>query len=169
MHRIVAIGGCSNSGKSTLARQLSAQLPYSSQIVSMDEHVRSIERIPLINGKTDWEVPQSIDWKGIYQAMLDPIADLVIAEGFLIFWNKSINRLFDIKVFLDIDYLTFIERRRQETRWGSEPEWYVQHVWESYLKFGQLKEPSDDFYIINGTELEVSSLASRIIWDLEHI
>lgn len=169
MHRIVAIGGCSNSGKSTLARQLSDQLPYETQIVAMDNHVRPTEVIPRVDDRIDWEVPESIDWKGIYQIILTSKAEIVITEGFLIFWNKSINRLFDVKIFLDIDYNTFMQRRRQETRWGSEPEWYVQHVWDSYLKFGRLQEPSDDFYIVNGTELNVTSLASRIIMDLEEM
>lgn len=169
MHRIVAIGGCSNSGKSTLARQLSDQFPYETEIVALDNHVQSTEVIPKVRDRIDWELPESIDWRGIYQTILSSKAEVVIVEGFLIFWNKSLRRLFDVKIFLDIDYDTFMQRRRHETRWGSEPEWYVQHVWDSYLKFGQLEEPSDDFYIIKGTKLNAAPLASTIIADLEQM
>lgn len=169
MHRIVAIGGCSNSGKSMLAGQLSDQLPFKTQIVAIDDHVLPAEMIPRVGGRINWEVPESIDWKSLYHTILSSTAEVVIAEGFLIFWNTSINRLFDIKIFLDVDHNTFVQRRRNETRWGPEPEWYVQHVWDSYLQFGLLKEPSDDFYIVKGTELNITSLASRIILDLDRM
>jgi nicotinamide/nicotinate riboside kinase len=63
-----------------------------------------------------------------------------------------VNNLFDKRVFLDIPKSLFYIRRHSETRWGEEPKWYIDYVWTSYLKYGQLKETYSDTLYVSGRE-----------------
>ena len=78
--------------------------------------------------------------------------DLVITEGILIFYNEAVNKLFDKRIFMDIPKSLFYVRRHSDKRWGEEPKWYLDYVWESYLKYGQLKESFSDTFYISGHE-----------------
>ena len=35
---------------------------------------------------------------------------------------------------LAISYQTFLKRKIEDHRWGEEPDWYIQHIWESHLQ-----------------------------------
>jgi uridine kinase len=140
---IIAIGGVSRSGKSTLAHNLQEILGDGCAIVEQDDFIVSEEALPQIKERIDWESPFSIDWisfeNSIRQASLD--YKVVIVSGFLVFYQDTINQLYDQSFLIELDYDMFLKRRSQDTRWqylepGEEPRWYQEHVWDCYLQFG---------------------------------
>jgi uridine kinase len=138
MTKLIAIGGVSQSGKSTLANLLSTSLD-NSVVLHQDDFVKTEERIPKINDRIDWEHPDSIDWDQWRSAISNALTsnDFVIIEGLFSFYHTIINQQIQIGIFLTIDRSTFLQRRRNETRWGSEPDWFIHHVWEAHQKFGK--------------------------------
>lgn len=141
MSRLIAIGGVSRSGKSSLALKLSAALP-NSIVLHQDDFVKSEAHIPQINGRTDWEHPDSIDWPSWKESIKEALAkhNFVIIEGLFAFYDHAINSQIYKAIYLSIDKTTFLERRRNETRWGHEPDWFIEHVWEAHWRFGLAPE-----------------------------
>ncbi len=142
---IIAIGGVSQAGKTTLANRLKAKFETEGKTVDifqLDDFVKSKDELPTINDTIDWEHPDGIDYKSFNETLqlASGRYDIIIAEGHLIYCNDDLNKIFDKCIFLEIDRNTFLERRRKETRWGEEPEWYYDHVWTSYTQFGKCPE-----------------------------
>ncbi len=163
---IVAIGGCSNSGKSVLAKKLAETQPdKKSVILCQDDFTKPKPEIPLFKNHTDWEVPESIDFRKLKEAIIENSGkfDIVIAEGLMIYHSPDINKLFDKKLFVNIDKETFFKRKRNDLRWGKEPEWYINHIWESFLKYGQPPENDNEIIFIDGTkEFNIQEIASKV-------
>jgi uridine kinase len=78
----------------------------------------------------------------------------VITEGLLNFWDEELDALFDRRLLCSIKKDIFFDRRLQEKRWGFEPKWFVEHVWRSYLRYGQtvLVEPKNGVLLVSGVE-----------------
>jgi nicotinamide/nicotinate riboside kinase len=151
----IGIGGVSRAGKTTLSNYILSLYPNrKSLIIPMDDYVHDKEKIPRIKDRIDWETPASVDYDRIKQKIEDSVEeyDLVITEGILIFYNEAVNKLFDKRIFMDIPKSLFYVRRHSDKRWGEEPKWYLDYVWESYLKYGQLKESFSDTIYISGHE-----------------
>lgn len=151
----IGIGGVSRAGKTTLSHFIEKLYPHKTAlIISMDQYVKDPDSIPKIKDKTDWEHPVSVDFDRIQHKIKEAVDsyDLVITEGILIFYNETVNELFDKRIFIDIPKSLFYIRRKKDERWGTEPEWYVDYVWESYRKYGQLNDSSTNTLYINGDE-----------------
>ena len=141
MPKIIGIGGCSRSGKSSLAQKIKERLQEKRVLLlDMDDFVLPESRIPRIKDRVDWERPESVNFEGLIQTIKDHQAsyDIIVVEGILIFANDELLRLFDTTVHIQISKQTFLKRRQKETRWGNEPDWFISHVWDAYLKYGQL-------------------------------
>ena len=124
----IGIGGVSRAGKTTLATYIKDLYPNKkTHIISMDDYVHEPDKIPRIKDRIDW-------------------------EGILIFYSEEVNKLFDKRIFIDIPKSLFYIRRRNDTRWGKEPRWYIDYVWESYLKYGRLQDPASDTLYIKGDQ-----------------
>ena len=156
MSTVIGIGGVSRGGKSDLADKI--KLHFSTKkimIIDQDRFVLDKSAIPKIKKKTDWEHPESIDFERILEMIKKEKNryDLIIVEGLLAFHNKTLNDLYDHRIWIEISKEVFLQRRKEETRWGVEPAWYLEHVWDSFLKFGQ---PSDNSTVIVSGENPVS-------------
>lgn len=145
---VIGIGGCSRSGKTTLAELI--KNCYSADktiIIHQDDFIPPTELIPTINGHIDWECPQSIDFEAYNKAIVEASGkfEIIIAEGLFAFSNQEINKLYDRRILMHIDKETFVYYKNQDLRWGREPDWYVEHIWNSHLKYGI---PTDgEFYL----------------------
>ena len=151
----IGIGGVSRAGKTTLSNYIQSLYPKKkSLIIPMDEYVIDEDKIPRIKDRIDWETPASVDYEKIKEKIKESVEayDLVITEGILIFYSEELNRLFDKRIFLDIPKSLFYLRRHSDKRWGEEPKWYLDYVWESYLNYGQLKETFSDTLYASGHE-----------------
>jgi len=150
---VIGIGGISNSGKSHLAEKLAEHFRNrSTKIISQDDFVLPKVEIPQIIDHIDWEAPESINFVKFKQTIVEAIKshDFVIVEGIFAYFDKQINELYDKKLLIEISKETFLDRKIKDTRWGIEPAWYMDHIWKSYLKFGQPKKKLKDIYYLDG-------------------
>jgi len=151
----IGVGGISRAGKTTLSKYIQGLYPKKkSLIISMDDYVMEVDNIPRIKDRIDWETPASVNYEKIKKKIEASVIeyDLVITEGILIFYSEEVNKLFNKRIFIDIPKSLFYIRRHSETRWGEEPKWYIDYVWESYKKYGELKEVFNDTLYISGNE-----------------
>lgn len=163
---IVGIGGVSMAGKSTLARKLKENFPDKKTIIfCQDDFVFPTYEIPKVTDKVDWERPESIDFETYIATILSfrETHDIVFAEGLFAFYNDKLRTLYDKKVYMHITKDLFLNRKSADLRWGPEPEWYVQHIWDSFLKFGNIDGQYQDIYLINGAlSIDMSKLIAYI-------
>lgn len=147
----IGIGGVSRSGKTFLAEKITEFIP-GSVILNQDDYIPDPGDIPRINGHIDWERPEAIDWDRlltVVKELLDS-GKPVIMEGLMAFANEEINNLYDKRIFIELDKEEFIARKQVDDRWGIEPQWYIFHIWDSFLKYGALPDGETNALILNG-------------------
>ena len=156
---VIGIAGVSRSGKTSLAfliKRIMEQSGDTAVVLSQDDFVFAENDIPKIRHRTDWEGPESINFQKYRQAIVDKQAvyQHIITEGLLNFWDTETDTLFNRRLFTIVDKSTFLNRRLQEKRWGFEPKWFIEHVWRSYLKYGQtvLTQPQKGVLLLSGNE-----------------
>ena len=120
----------------------------------VDDYINAGYDIPQIQERIDWEVPESIDFLRLKYDFkwISNNVDLVVLEGIFAFYDDEINKMYDKKVFVDIGYDDFMNRKTLDTRWGYEPDWYIQHIWTSYQKHRKEILKLDDIVIIESNE-----------------
>ena len=161
MAYVIAISGVSRSGKSSLARKIKDRLSGKKVLLmDMDDFVFPKANSPKIQDRTDWEHPLSVNYDQILAAIdkHQDNYDIIIIEGILVMTNEPLKTIYDFTIYLQLSKKTFMKRRKEETRWGAEPDWYLEHVWNSYLKFGQY--PKADLILSGETEITLVSLNS---------
>jgi uridine kinase len=145
---IIGIGGVSTAGKSSLAFQLRKHFSPGAKvkILCQDDFIRPESEIPQIQRHIDWECPESIDHDMYFQAIQRErkVNDIVISEGLFAFNDERVSGLYDRRIFLMISKETFWKRKSADLRWGKEPEWYIEHIWNNYLKFGKIASERDN-------------------------
>ncbi|MBK6393049.1 MAG: hypothetical protein KA109_01905 [Saprospiraceae bacterium] len=149
---IIGIGGVSRAGKTTLANQLSKRIKGKTiGILKQDDFVKK-DHLPMIRDHIDWEHPDSIDWKSLLSAIQSykKKYDLVIVEGLFAFYQGNINACYDRCIFVYIEKDLFWKRKKQDLRWGREPNWFVHHIWESYVEYGALPKNKNPVFMVNG-------------------
>jgi nicotinamide/nicotinate riboside kinase len=151
---IIGIGGVSTAGKTTLTMQL--RKCFAGKTISslcQDDYVKPIEQIPQINNRINWEHPDSIDHEKFRQAIIahSKAYDVVIAEGLVVFHEQTTLALFHKRIYIEIDFKTFRKRKAVDKRWGYEPQWYIRHIWDSFLMYGQIPEDQKEYLVIDGT------------------
>lgn len=166
MGSIIGIGGVSCTGKSDFASKLVAHLGEDQCFVlSQDDYVFPEDQIPMIKDHIDWEVPGSIDFTRIYQTVHEKISSYswVIVEGLMAFWDQVLFNEMDVKIFMEIGRPEFIRRKRIDLRWGREPDWYIEYVWEAYLKYGRFPAHGSPDIRINGEKpVDIASICDQI-------
>ncbi len=151
---IIAIGGPSNAGKTHLTQRLCAYFGKTKAAgLCQDDFVKPLEQIPQIRQHLDWEHPDSIHHQRLRNSIIELSheKEIVLVEGLMIYHDRETLGLFDKKLFVDIDFATFWKRRSADTRWGIEPDWYLEHIWKSYLMYGKAPE-IPDLMMINGSK-----------------
>ena len=159
MAKVIGIGGCSRSGKSSLALQISDYLPDKKVLLlDMDDFVFPEVNIPKVKDRTDWERPHAVDFDRLCFTIKNQQLnyDIIVVEGILVFAEEKLIELLDITVFIEITRKLFIERRLKETRWGHEPHWFIDHVWNSHLLYGQYQNA--DFFISGAEKISQKML-----------
>ncbi len=152
---ITGIGGISRSGKSFLAQKFKELLEKEGHtviVLDQDDYVFPEKEIPLIRDHINWEVPESIDWERFRGAAIEAekMFDHVIVEGLMVFWNPSILALYNKRIFIELSHDEFMHRKQSDLRWGKEPDWYVEHIWDSYIKYGQIPDGMDIDMVLDG-------------------
>lgn len=136
---IIGIGGVSRAGKTSLAMLIQNWFGKDQvKILHQDDYIQPIDKMPNINGHTDWEHPLSYDFIGLQKAIKRERKHfkIIIVEGLLVFASGQLVKLFDKCMFLKINKETFLSRKTLDNRWGEEPDWYIEHIWNSHFIFG---------------------------------
>lgn len=152
MAMIIGIGGVSRAGKTTLAYKIRDLYPKQKiRFVHGDDVVKAVQDIPKINGRTDWECVESFDYDKILKRINDDFdSDLIVCEGILIFHNTELFDLFDKKIITEIGKDCFYKRKSQDKRWGYEPDWYIDYIWDSYIEHYQELNNNKEILKVNG-------------------
>lgn len=164
---VISIGGVSNAGKTTLAARLREILTgLDVEIIHQDDYIVPTEMIPKVKDRIDWEDPASIDINRFRNAITEAAYrnDVVIAEGFLVYYYPELLDLYDRMIFIEIPKEVFIERKILDRRWGWEPAWYLDHIWKSYLKYGTLNTDNPELLHLRG---DMEFPLKRILESLE--
>ena len=166
---IIGIGGVSRSGKSFLAEELKKLLENKGKtvcVLTQDDFVFPEEEIQLIRDHIDWEIPESIDWEH-YEKLITKAGknyDYVFVEGLMVYWNSNLFTKFDYKLFIRLSRKEFFQRKQTDLRWGKEPDWYNEHIWESFLKFGQFPDGQTPDLTLEGEKnFDIQKIFQRII------
>ncbi|MCD4791009.1 MAG: hypothetical protein K8R37_13520 [Bacteroidales bacterium] len=162
---VIGIGGASTSGKSKLAEKIKYHFKDKTvKIISQDDYVFPVNQIPVIKGHINWECPESIDFRKFKSAIIKyrMTYDIVIAEGLLAFYNDNINRLYDKKIFIEISKETFFKRKTMDDRWGMETEWYIEHIWRSFMKYSNITMDVHSFLILNEENINIKEVLNYL-------
>ncbi|HYD52257.1 MAG TPA: uridine kinase [Gemmatimonadaceae bacterium] len=128
---IIGIAGGSGSGKSTVARNVASQIGAQSvAFIDMDAYYLNFAHLPFEERrKMNWDHPDAFDWDlllehlrrlGEGQAIEKPVYDfvshtrseervrippaqVVVADGILLFTDARVRELCDVKVFVDAE------------------------------------------------------------------
>jgi uridine kinase len=142
---IVGVAGGSGSGKSTVARKVAELLTDSSVAsVSMDAYYRNMSHLTFDQRKQlNWDHPDVVDMellgdqlealargaaidKPVYDFTTHlrtsrtenvSVADVVIVDGILLYWDPRVRALCDIRIFVDVEAdIRLIRRIRRDMR-----------------------------------------------------
>lgn len=152
---IIGIGGVSRAGKSTLAEKMKVYFQKDKktvQVFCQDDYVKPSISIPMVQGVPDWERPSTIKWDTLTKEVENSPANVKIVEGLFAFYPASLRAMYDIKVFVTLDKELFLRRKTKDARWGEEPDWYAEHVWRSFLKYGQIKGDKSEYLEVSGSQ-----------------
>lgn len=147
---VIAIGGCSRAGKSVLAQKLVKFYgPHRAVHISQDDYVLPASEIPTIQNHIDWETPDSMDWDRLFStiAHFQKNWEIVIVEGIFAFSHINLLKHTDISIYIEISAVEFARRKKVDLRWGAEPDWYIQHIWNCHIH--RLSELPKDVIIIS--------------------
>lgn len=163
---IIGIGGVSRAGKTTLANRLKRHFEEQGKSVSVfcqDEYVKPTISLPKVEGVPDWERPSTIKWDKLLRDVQKSESDVKVIEGLFSFYPASLRSEYDLKIFVEIEKDTFKQRKSEDVRWEEEPEWYAEHVWRSYLKYGQMKGDKQEYIPVSGEkEIELKEIVDLI-------
>lgn len=125
---LIGIVGGSGSGKTTLANNMAEIHKGNITIISQDSYYKDLSHLPLQErAKTNFDAPNAIDFEALLKDIKDlkagktiqkPLYDfakhtrqkkvetlsprhIIIIEGILLFTNKELRDLLDIKIFVD--------------------------------------------------------------------
>jgi len=156
---IIGIGGASRSGKSWLAQRIIDLFTHKKiAILNQDDYVFDIADIPKIKGEIDWECPESIDFDLLLSEInrLAADHDFIIVEGLLAFYDRRIEKIMDKKIFIEISKELFLKRKESDKRWGDFPDWYMGHIWKSYLEYGRIEKRKKGFFFLSGPNIQIT-------------
>lgn len=154
---LIGIGGVSRSGKSALAAEICNYFRSQDKttvVITQDDFVKPLREIPKIKTETDWEHPASLRHAVLRQTLSFYTLhfDVIILDGFLAFYDPDLVAKFQLKIFVEIPKAVFLKRKAEDRRWGFIPEWYFEHIWASYERYG-IPEALETAYVrVNGEE-----------------
>lgn len=165
---IIGIGGVSRAGKTTLAERLKEAFEEQgkqTEVFCQDDFIKPKVSLPKVEGIPDWERPSCIKWDLLTKNIEKSEAEIKIVEGLFSFYPASLRATYDMKIFVDIPKDLFEERRKQDHPWTpeEEPDWYIEHVWRSFKKYGQMKDDQKEYFQVSGeNEVDLQHLLQAI-------
>jgi uridine kinase len=187
---VIGIAGGSGSGKSTVARNVAAALNEASvAFIDMDGYYLDHGHLSLEERKkVNWDHPNAFDWdhlvsqlarlaggeaidKPVYdfvaharsaETVRIPPADVIVVDGILLFVDKRVRELCDVKVFVDADAdVRLIRRIRRDMNKRGRPlaeilEQYLGTVQPMHLEFVEPSKRYADVIVPRGGQNTVA-------------
>lgn len=153
---VIGIGGVSRAGKTTLAYKIREWIGKEKVLIlHQDQYIQPETRIPQLQNHIDWEHPGSLDFKKLIQLTKEKSQEYehVIIEGLMVFYHQDLLQLMDKKIYISISKQVFLNRKTLDKRWGNEPSWYINHIWESHFIYGLLPDSEKDSLKIDGESI----------------
>lgn len=150
---VIGIGGVSRAGKTTLAYKIRQWFGDETVfILHQDEYIQPESKMPKIQGHIDWEHPGSLDFETLKNLITEKSQKypIVIVEGLMVFYEKALLDLMDRKIYIEISKDAFLQRKTLDNRWGNEPGWYIEHIWDSHFKYGLILKNDKNTLHIDG-------------------
>jgi uridine kinase len=166
MGKIIGIGGVSRAGKTSLAQRISDWLVDEKvKILHQDDYVVPTNKMPLVKGQIDWEKPESLDFTTFRKEILKAQKeyDYIIAEGLMVYNQVEVFELFDKKIFIEISKETFLNRKTLDSRWENEPDWYIEHIWESHFVNGRVSDGIEDVLCMSGENKFIADIVKHYL------
>lgn len=170
---VIGISGCSNSGKTSIANQLSHVLPKC-KIIAQDEYfyhessnlVEYIDDLKMYN----YDVITSVNMKRLNEDLNSYLYtyDYIILEGFLIYSDDVLVKSFDKKYFITNVSRELCEQRRKNRNYlgfADEKGYFDNYVWRNYLKYEEECKNLNVYYLNGHKALE--ELVNIILKDLK--
>lgn len=166
MGKIIGIGGVSRAGKTSLAHRIREWFNNDKvKILHQDDFIVPKSEMPLVKGQIDWERPESLDFESFYNEILKAKDkyDYIVAEGLMVYRNPLVYNLFDKKIFIEISKQTFLSRKTIDMRWENEPDWYIEHIWNSHFVYGRVPEEMKDVLCMSGENKFIAGIVKHYI------
>ncbi len=113
----IGIAGPSCSGKTTLARELSALLDL--PLHHLDAHFVKDADHPLVNGYPSYEQPHQYDGKALLEKAKQEEEGCIL-EGFLLYNYDGALELCDYAFYLDVPHEELVRRRSNRSKAGTD-------------------------------------------------
>ena len=187
---IVGIAGGSGSGKSTVARRVTEMLgDVSTAFIAMDAYYRNMSRLSAEQlRQVNWDHPNAFDLE-LFVSHLEALAagspvdmpaydfathtrsphaqrvqatDVLVLEGILLFVDRRVRDLCDLKLFVDADPdIRLVRRIRRDMHARARPldeilEQYLSTVRPMHLKFVEPSKRFADMVLLHGAHNEAA-------------
>jgi uridine kinase len=187
---VIGIAGGSGSGKSTVARGVARAITSASvAFIDMDAYYRNYAHLPMEERrKVNWDHPEAFDWDLLAnhldrltagEAVDKPVydfvthtrraetvriapADVIVADGILLFADERVRDRCDVKVFVDADAdIRLVRRIRRDMAKRGRPldeilEQYLTTVQPMHLQFVEPSKRYADVIIPRGGQNAVA-------------
>ena len=87
----------------------------------------------------------------------------------MVYHFPELYNMLNYRIFIELGEEEFIKRKREDLRWGREPEWYIRHIWDSYNRFGRFPEPNNPDMLLHGEgKFDIAGIGSNIKQSLNY-
>ncbi|HEY9362753.1 MAG TPA: hypothetical protein VIQ00_05800 [Chitinophagaceae bacterium] len=170
---IIGIGGVSRAGKTSLSGFLKKNLGRKCVEIHLDSYIKDsshwdffmkypIFYLSSIHKMFDMEHPDVIDFNRLYEDIIrsNEENEIVIAEGFLITHDPRIKNLIDCYIHVAVNKEEFIKRRTNDYKKSNS--WYANHVWKSFMKYGNNYNGLNYMVVDANNEMDTDSVLAFI-------
>lgn len=162
--KIIGIAGPSGAGKTTACKILKKK-SKNIEHVQLDDYFKSPKSFPKKSGFINWELPSNLKFDLLYNDIrllkngqvvkhktitLKP-KGIIIVEGFLLFTDSRLRKLFDKKIYLDIPTSLILKRR--SLKYGKYVSEYDKKVTLPEFKRHGLIQKNFADYVISGNQI----------------
>ncbi|MBX4188207.1 MAG: AAA family ATPase [Candidatus Doudnabacteria bacterium] len=187
--KIIAVTGPSAAGKTTIGHYLSHHFNHEFEHIRLDDYLKDPKTFPINeSGHKDWDHPnnfyfdelqkhlsqlksgQTADWhtfakdekEKIYYYTLNP-KKYIFVEGTMILMNEDLNRMYDLKIYLDVPIEVSLARRAERGKrdWGIDLIEYDKEVMVPVLEKHRRVQKFNTDYIVDGTK-EPKTVAEEV-------
>ena len=139
MDAVIGIGGGTNSGKTTLCKTIAEDFP-GCFIFNQDKYFKTIEeaKLSFLDCDINWEKCEALNMDDLVKDVKGKINEkryrIIIVEGHLVLNYPPLVELFDVTVFITLNYDLAFKRRLTRTYDPPDsPEYFENVVWPGYL------------------------------------